>query len=211
MNSLVISRYNENIDWIDSLININIVIYDKGEEYRTSKSNVKVISRDNVGREAETYLYHIIENYESLDDVIVFTQAYPFDNIPEFLNYQSDFYTTNKNYFNWYGSKTFECDENGGPTIYPILSGHPNEYQRTLKSIYEDVFNEDCPIKITYKPCASFCVSKDRILRREKSFYEKLISLVNYPEQNFYNGQFKSNAYESHILERLWGLIFNEV
>lgn len=211
MNSLVINRYNENIDWINELTDINIFVYDKGDEFITSKQNVKVIPRDNVGRESESYLYHIISNYDNLDDVIVFTQAYPFDNIPGFLNYRDDFFEVKNNYFNWYGTRIMECDENGCPDIYPILSGHPNEYGRTLKTIYEEVFDKPCPTKITYKPCGSFCVSKDLILKNEKSIYEKFISYLNYPEQKSYDGIFKSNAYEGHVIERMWGLMFNDL
>lgn len=211
--TIVISRFNENVDWVKNYKNVRIYVYNKGSELHLREKNISIIKRENLGREAETYLHHIIENYEKLSDLTIFTQAYPFDNIPTFFEFlDSDLsITDNINYFNWYGENNIFCDENGAPGIYPILSGHPNEFNRTLKTIYEDVFNKKCPSTIRFKPNASFSVSKEMILKRSKAVYEKLLSYLIYPEQTEYDDIFKFNPYEGHIIERMWGLIFNEV
>lgn len=211
--SLVINRFNENVDWIEKYKDIKIIIYNKGNKLELNKENVSIINRENLGRESETYLHHIIENYHDLSDLTIFTQAHPFDNIPSFFEFlNSDLlkkeYT---NYFNWYGKNNDVCDKNGSPGIYPISSGHPNEFNRTLEIIYNEVFNKECPSTIKFKPNASFSVSKDLILKRSKKIYQKLLSYLIYPEQNDYEGIFKYNPYEGHIIERMWGLIFNEV
>ncbi len=54
--TIVVSRYNENIDWIAEL-NCNMVVYNKGSYLPNT------ISLPNVGREADSYLRFIIENY----------------------------------------------------------------------------------------------------------------------------------------------------
>ena len=73
---IVISRYNENIDWLYNynLDNFNtIYIYNKGNTFNNKfGNNVVVISLPNVGRENHTYLYHIISNYNNLADVTIF-------------------------------------------------------------------------------------------------------------------------------------------
>jgi hypothetical protein len=212
--SLVINRFNENLDWIQKYKNLNIFIYNKGNnDLNLIGDNIFIEKRENLGREAESYFHHIVQNYDSLSDLTIFTQAYPFDNIPLFFdNLNSDLDKKKYlNYFNWYGVKISYCDENGSPCIHPILSGHPNEYNRTLKIIYEEVFNKKCPTRIEYNPNASFSVSKDLILRNSKKVYQKFLSYLVYPEQNEYDGIFKYNPYEAHIIERMWGLIFNGV
>lgn len=214
--SLVLSRYRENIGWVyDYLDNpdIKVFVYNKGDIGIGLKSeNITVVKRENVGRECETYLSHIVNNYDNLSDLTIFTQAFPFDNIPsffDFLDYDVSLDQFEK-YFNWYGTKVHECDQNGSPGIYPITSGHPNPHNRTVRTIYEDIFSDECPSEIVFRPNASFSVSKDLILKHPKEFYEKLIGYLNYPEQFDYEGQFKCNPYEAHVIERLWGIIFDE-
>ena len=78
--SLVLCRYNENVDWISNLQkdDIEIFVYDKGEDLQLEQSNLKKIRLDNVGREAHAYVHHIVENYNNLTDQIYFSQADPF-------------------------------------------------------------------------------------------------------------------------------------
>lgn len=211
--SLVINRFNENVDWIQKYKNLEIFIYNKGDTLHLNSKNVTVIERENLGRESESYLFHIIENYDNLSDLTIFTQAHPFDNIPSFYEIIDEDLNNKEyiNYFNWYGKRIDFCDEYGAPGIYPISSGHPNEFNRTLKSIYEEVYNRKCPSKINYKPNGSFSVSRDLILKSKKQVYEKFLTYLTYPEQVNYDGVFKFNPYEGHIIERMWGLIFNEL
>ena len=79
---LVVARYNEDISWLNKIKNknIKITIYNKG-----GNLNVKNIKLPNVGRESHTYLTHIINNYKSLADTTIFTQADPFLHSPHFI------------------------------------------------------------------------------------------------------------------------------
>ena len=67
---IVVARYNEDIEWFKPLEKF-VTVYNKGE--KLDIPNEKIIP--NFGRESETYLRHIIENYDSLKDTTVFTQA----------------------------------------------------------------------------------------------------------------------------------------
>ena len=67
---IVVARYNENIEWLNSVMN-NCIIYNKGDKLGLSNE----IILENVGREAETYLHYIIENYQKLPDIVIFTQG----------------------------------------------------------------------------------------------------------------------------------------
>ena len=60
---LVIARYNENLDWLKKIPkNIKITIYNKGKH----DISYPIKSIPNVGKESNTYLYHIIKNYNNL-------------------------------------------------------------------------------------------------------------------------------------------------
>lgn len=75
----VIARYQENIDWANGIN--NSIIYNKGA---TLPNTIHpIVSLPNVGREGHTYLYHIIQNYDQLDDHTCFLQGHPFDHTPD--------------------------------------------------------------------------------------------------------------------------------
>jgi len=89
----VIARYNEDISWVEELQG-DIIVYNKGENYRW---NYKKIDVENYGRESETYVRAIIDNYEKLSDYddVVFLQGYCFDHSPDLidlLNYTTETY-----------------------------------------------------------------------------------------------------------------------
>ena len=64
---IVIARYNEDLSWLNKIDkNIKITIYNKGN----NNINFPFIQLPNIGRESHTYLYHIINNYDNLADII---------------------------------------------------------------------------------------------------------------------------------------------
>ena len=80
--SVIVTRYNEHIDWIDYIQNdIDIFyIYNKGENNRLFKNlvpseslekklNIKVLP--NIGRIDHTLAYHITQHWDSLEETIV--------------------------------------------------------------------------------------------------------------------------------------------
>jgi hypothetical protein len=72
---IVIARYNEDLNWLkESPFNeFKYIVYNKGINSNFEKSGVtKIITLPNVGRCDHTYLYHIINNYNSLANITVF-------------------------------------------------------------------------------------------------------------------------------------------
>lgn len=88
----IFARYNESIDWIYNypIIANHCIIYNKGNSIQKkdgSKIEIYNISNDpKYGRESDTYLYHIINNFNSLDDYLFFSQADPFDHCPYYAD-----------------------------------------------------------------------------------------------------------------------------
>lgn len=105
---LVIARYKEDISWLHQVPqDISIYIYNKNQSYTTvpqRRFGRVVLSNDrtlehlnvpdrsivsnipNIGREADTYLEHIINHYDDLADMTIFCQGDPFPHSPDFLN-----------------------------------------------------------------------------------------------------------------------------
>jgi len=73
--NIVVSRYNENLEWLNQepFNNFFIIIYNKGinDNFKIYSPH-KIIKLDNVGKCDHTYLYHIINNYNNLPDIIIF-------------------------------------------------------------------------------------------------------------------------------------------
>lgn len=96
----IIARYNEDISWVSDLQG-DILVYNKGENYTWDFPKKDV---PNFGRESETYVRAVIENYDQLDnyDDFVFLQGYCFDHSPdllELLKYKTDTYIGLGKYF----------------------------------------------------------------------------------------------------------------
>ena len=70
-NEIVIARYQEDISWSNAYRDI-CVIYNKESEMSGFERG-QVISLNNVGREAHTYLYHIISRWGQIADKTLFT------------------------------------------------------------------------------------------------------------------------------------------
>ena len=87
---LVVSRYDERLDWIAELLEEtpwikNVLIINKGEPIQAPLPEDKVIVRDarNVGREGETLLHYIIQDYDRLPESLWFMQGDPFTHQPQ--------------------------------------------------------------------------------------------------------------------------------
>lgn len=72
---IIVSRYNEDLKWTleKPFDQFKYIVYNKGNNENFEKKNVKeIISIPNVGKCDETYLHHIIDNYNNLADINVF-------------------------------------------------------------------------------------------------------------------------------------------
>ena len=72
---IVVARYNEDLKWIlePPFNQFKYIVYNKGVNDNFEKTNViNVVSLENVGRCDHTYLYHIVNNFNSLATVTVF-------------------------------------------------------------------------------------------------------------------------------------------
>ena len=150
---LIISRYKEDLGWEE---NYTSIIYNKGGPIPST------ISLPNVGREGHTYIYHILSNYENLDDYTVFLQGNPFDHTRDLFKILKEFEELqSKPDFFQLCHEMLTDDEKGKPHHWVDI---PVGYY------YNDLFKQT-RTEFIYGAGAQFIVSKERILSRPKSFY----------------------------------------
>lgn len=218
---LVIARYKEKLDWLQQYKNYdfrNIILYNKYEPDNdksckdlgatlNGKDCIK-INLANEGRCDHTYLYHIINNYDTLADVTIFSKG------------SSDMYRENKK-LKFTVAKVFETRDtvmSNDTLATPIhvhaadfvlsryKSTHPanNDTDLTVKPAsvrpfgkwYQHYFPGFSTIKVVY--AGIFSVSKEHIKQHPKSYYEMLIKEV----------EGHHNPEAGHYFERSWTTIF---
>lgn len=192
MTDIVIAKYKEDISWSDNFTKSRLFIYDKsGDE------NSKFIKLPNIGREAHTYLTHIIDNYDNLSDCVCFLQGNPFDGIKGHLNKDYNFIENYNENINFYPlNSLLKCN----------LQGEPNHKNLQIKEIIFDRFFLNCPPFIIFSIGAQFIVTKNAILNRKKEFYQILLKEFNRTDIDNRGGGGNKMPW---IMERIWTYIFN--
>jgi len=206
MLELVISRYNEDLTWLRDLpgtqSDVCAKVYNKG--HPLPPTFVGVTELPNVGREAHTYLHHIIENYETLADYTVFLQGRPFDHCPDLMERLHRYEEQLR-----FGLVPLEdfiplghhctCDAIGMP-----------QHQLPIAQTYRILFNElNTPHSFTFVVGAQFVVSRKAIQSRSHLFYRRAIEMVNKDRGATINGRNDGLTWGAHIMERMWRYVFN--
>ena len=202
--TIIVARYNEDIQWLTPLMN-NVIIFNKGNELHLKNE----ILLNNVGRESETYLNYIINYYDKLPNIVVFTQA----NISDHRDMDGIEYLTNLI------NETFDHDKSIASKIHYETNNFyywdknwnikdyiyylEDNYKNNTPVVFEDWFkqNINCeyPNPIHIYTNGIFGVKRELILQNPIEYYKKLITEVNH----------HINPSEGHFLERSWYYIFS--
>ena len=197
---LVISRYEENIDWIENVaVNFDeIIVYNKGKSSFNKKSEkIKEQKLPNIGRESHSFLHHIIQNYDNINKYayLVFSQSDPFDHCSRFMELVNnrDNYSSKPFYF---------IRESNDKFVFyyePIEITHPNGLP--LVNFYYHIFCDEQIEKLPQSRNSLMIIPVKNIKFRSVDFYKHLLNFVNKSE----------NPLEGYILERLWIPIFDGI
>ena len=203
----IFSRFNEDISWFsnDTEIMNNAIIYNKGKPLNI---NNEIILEDDVGMDNLPPLKFIIDNYDNLPDICVFSQAriddhYVYGKLGtlETLKYLKDDAIV-------YGESPYvEINDVAWSNDWNlIIQGHdnPSLYKDNIVIKFIDWFNINIDKKSTcvkrFHPCGIYSVSKHKILSRNKEYYINLFNQVN---------RYPWNCIENGFMERSWYHIFN--
>ena len=176
--SVIIAKYKEDTNWVAD-IRHKAYLYDKSETPIDGSIKLK-----NIGREAHTYLHHIVENYNNLSDINIFLQGNPFDHG---VNLISDI-------------NNLDLKQEFLP-----LNGIIKRSKKTESKGLIDGFSEHHGIDLTsieeleFTPGAQFAVTREAITKHPIEFYQKIYSTLCNTD---------SNPEEAHIMERLWMYMF---
>lgn len=194
---MVVARYNEDVSWAKKY---NSVIYNKGSDLPDS------IKLDNVGREAHTYLRHIITNYHDLEETIVFVQGDPFEKFSDgkTIDFDSLFYIDEEGYS---GDLHDLSSERWGEWAsnredFTILEwkgkiSNPKGYR--LKDWWETTTGEAYTRSRSVFWGANFSVKREFVLKRSLESYISIYNTLLHDH----------TPVEAHYCERTWFNIFS--
>ena len=220
MKVLIITRYNETIDWIEYIqSNIDIFyIYNKGPNENlfknpvpeALKAKINIMNLPNIGRIDHTIVYHILNNWNSLEETLVFLPA------SILMCYAKGSYLTaiNKrikivkdNYRGFYSPRFIKV----GPKFNYSIENYQAEGicnrndNAFIRSEYTD-FQEWKNALIDTRPIryismrGMFVVCRENVKYINKNIYINLLSSLSVGD-NIENG---------HFAERIWAHLFRQ-
>lgn len=194
---LVVARYTENLNWLRNIPpQIRATVYDKSGDEGTPLT-LNTLRLENEGREAHTYLHHIVSRYETLAPLTVFCQGKPFDHAFDFRKTLRELASGHEppEEFFWLGHLA-DTDSTDG-ALFQSWSKNDTGEGLDLNGFHCALFNEDGPSEYAFFGGGQFAVSRERIQDRAREFYEKALRIsVEYPQA-------------AHCFERTWDRIFN--
>jgi len=205
---LVLAHYQEDLQWVVEQNWDNVVVYTKGPEGPTLNVDFPQIPLPNVGREAHTYLHHIVANYDDLADITIFSQAgiadHAGDNV-RLSSLASQAADAREHGMTGFSRKHRFRDWDG--VVYrfkwaeEVKSGTLGRASLTPGKFYEWVFGCPPPPTIPFYYGAIIGVHRHAILARPRSFYERLLA--------HFVGLGHANPEENHYMERFWVAVFD--
>jgi hypothetical protein len=183
-NVIIICRYNEDLSWLKKF-SIPFFIYNKGED----NIEFPFIKCENHGRESETYLRYIIDNYHDLPENLFLLQGDPLAHYPNFIETIFKHIESNSNQLVYLGRVVTE-------------SFYYTDILKKISEIYPE-FELFCSSHYNnfYKFCqgAEYIVPKKYISSKPLKFWQDLYKIHNSYHQSPWD------------IERLWDLIFSWV
>jgi hypothetical protein len=178
---VVVARYNEDIKWTTMLKgDFNLIVYDKGQGLGHPLPNV--------GREAHTYLHHIVSHWENLAEYTIFLQGWPFDHGVKLENIQK--------FIDGDIPKEGASQIGTHQYLYCDRMGNPDYPDKPIGEYFKKILGSDPPEIIFFTPGAQFIVHRDVIQRRSLDFWKGLLEMSETIEDFPW------------IVERLWMYIF---
>ena len=181
---LVVAKYKEDVSWLSKVPSeIKVYIYDKsGVESLTQSHGSKEpldtghpsvddhskatghIPLANEGRDPGTFLYHIVEHYDDLDDWTYFVQGFPFDH-----------YGIKKFFKHLYKPELGDYEELGNVVFNVVGNGSLAAGNLELTEVFREISGKE-QLSFEFVWGMQVVLSRRLILRRSLKFYEDLLA-----------------------------------
>lgn len=173
---VIVCHYNRDLEWLKTLKHPYIV-YNKNPKNNDKFEN----NLPNVGFDTIVYLKYIIDNYDNLPDYVCFSQDFPFDHCPSFVDKVNNF--------------DFKTE------YYPLGCTYirdGNELTLTINYANQNDIVYKEPIK--FISSAQCIVSKKLILKNKVDYYIKVMDTL--PKTQII-------THTNYCVEYLWPTILN--
>jgi hypothetical protein len=178
-----------------------VTIYDKGGDLDPAAFPRAALARlPNVGREAQTYLFHIVTRWDSLAPVTVFCQGHPFDHVHDLHRVLRALAQGEPAVqgFRWLGF-IIDTDDARGRRLFVNWSRNEDRRELRLDEFHRLLFGEPAPEPVRFRPGAQFVATAERIRSRPRELYVRALDLAaTFPDA-------------AHCFERLWDRVFGVV
>lgn len=189
---LVVARHTESLNWLRRVPRtLAVTVYDKGPPPSQG------IALPNHGREAHTYLHHLVERYDTLADLTVFVQGHPFDHVPDLHARLRELAAGHfaVDGFRWLGFLIDEDDATGS-RLFQTWSKNPSRAPLPLQQFFDHVWGRAAPARVAFYGGAHFAVAADLVRRQPRAFYARARDLsIALPDA-------------AHCFERCWDRVF---
>lgn len=179
---VVIARFTEDLHWVNQL-EVPHLIYNKGGPIQFESTQLAI---HKTGREAHTFITHMMNRYDDLAEWTVFAQGNPFDHCCYFLDAYLD---EPESGFQWLGHNTVRSDVHGDPH-------HPG---LPIGLAYAMITSQQPPCFFYFVAGQQFIVHRDLIRRYSKHFYKRIYDIMD-------SQKFRDTW--AWTMERLWEQIF---
>lgn len=196
MIELVVARYTEDLSWLRKRpANLTVTVYDKSPDASADEPSIAL---PNVGREAHTYLHHIVSRYGSLAEWTIFCQGKPFDHAYDFKKTLREWAAdpTTIGPFRWLGH-LIDTDDSRGERLFRPWSKNEDGRGLDMRGFHQALLGTDGPDRYTFVLGAQFAVHRDLTRQQPLSFYERALTVsTTFPDA-------------AHCFERSWDRVFD--
>lgn len=195
---LVVARYTEDLSWLRKVPKpVRVTVYDKSGDAILQPGALPL---PNEGREAHTYLHHLVSQYDSLSEWTIFCQGKPFDHAYDF-HHRLRAMVADPGLladFQWIGH-IIDTDDDQGQRLFTSWSKNDDGRGLDIAGFHRALLDTPGPALYPFVLGAQFVVHRDVVRQRPVSFYEHALTLsTTFPDA-------------AHCYERTWDRVFGQV
>jgi len=174
----------ENLMWINGVQGVKKTVYNKGPYDLCGE-----IKLPNVGREAQTYLHHIVANYNHLPEWTFFSQGEPVPHCHDIVQMINEFPRSADRAKMSIGDGAYFFSDNGAMDVektayhggYTIngKSGVHIVWRDNVEWLWKQLFETvSIPKTMVFVPCCTFAAASTLLLTRSLEFYKKALQIT---------------------------------
>lgn len=200
---IAVAHYSEDLSWLDGVKDL-CTVYSKGGAKNAPSSPYTPLP--NIGREGHTFLYHIVEHYNSLPDVTIFLQGHIEDHVTMTIDEIVDLSRKTKpgevTTFSFRELELFDLWDGIPWEQYPSWKKWSSMERvnaaKTPAEYWRQFFNKEIPESVGFQPGAIFAAHKKTIQQHPQELYREILNEL------FLGDMAHVNPETGHHMERFW-------